>query len=340
MLPVKYLYLKKIMLLGMGFFLFLFSPQAGQAEELVPGQRDDIPLISQEQEDRIDDTQVKVSEYLVSAATWFDSFFDDGRYEEEANRTQMRLKLSTGIDRHNHFEFKPRISLRLHVPKFSRKLNLTIFANDDEDFDVDTDPGDVNSREDEANVTAALRYFFRQSKAKNISTSAGVSFKYVYIGLRYRGSYDYGIWQGRLTSRLRYYTDDGWESKNRYDIERPLSDKFLFRTTVEGDFLEEERGLSHGLIFSLYQALKIDRALHYDIGTYFDTRPNYHMTDTVIRVRYRQRFYRDWLVFEVAPQISFPEEYDREVNPGIIFRLEAEFGYASYEKQIKQIFSF
>lgn len=174
----------------------------------------------------------------------------------------------------------------------------------------------------------------------NISTTAGVSFNYAYAGLRYRGVYDYGTWQGRFVSRMRYYTDDGWESRNQYDIERHIFDKLLFRTTAEANWQEKENGIPHVLIFSLYQVLNADRALHYDIGNYFNTRPNYQMTDIVFRVRYRQRFYRDWLVAEVAPQVSFPKEYDREFNPGIIFKLEAEFGYKSYKDQMKQIFSF
>ena len=311
-----------------------------KAKDVMQGTRDDVPLVSQEREDSIDEKHEQTSEYLISAATWFDSFFGDERYSAEENRTTARLQLTTGMDRHESFEFKTRVRWRLHVPGIDKRLNLLISANDDEDFDVDKAAGNLNSRDDDSNLTASLQRFLVQTKSMNISTTAGLSYNYVYAGLRYRGKFDYGSWQGRLVSRFRYYTDDGWETRNQYDIERQVSDTLLFRTTFEASWEEKKNGVPHRVIFSLFHVIGLDKALNYEIGNYFNTRPNYEMTDIVFRLRYRQRFYRDWLVLEASPLISFPQEYDREFNPGIIFKLEAEFGYKSYQNQFNNIFLF
>ncbi len=320
------------------FFFFAILP--GQATEVDgKAQKEKMPLISTETEAYLDTKQEEFSGHLITAATWFDSFFDNERYSAEENRSTARLKLSAGIDRHESFEFKPRIRLRLHLPGANERLNLLITGNDDEDFDVDR-AGGRNSRDDDADLSVGLQYFLGQTEKMNISATGGVSYNYVYGGLRYRGAYDYGSWQGRLVSRLRYYTDDGWEFRNQYDIERQVSDALLFRTTLEADWEEVENGVPHGLIFSLFQVLRSDRALHYEIGNYFETSPNYHLSDMVFQLRLRQRFYRDWLVAEVAPLVSFPKEYDREINPGIIFKLEVEFGHKSYTNQFGRIFSF
>ncbi|MBU1233698.1 MAG: hypothetical protein KKC77_12475 [Proteobacteria bacterium] len=311
-----------------------------KAEEVIQGNKDDIPLLSQETEATVDETHEQVSEKLLTAATWLDSFFDDTRYVAEENRTRAKLKLSAGIERDGSFEFKPRVSLRLHLPHTEGRLNLLISANDDEDFDVDRSANALSSRDDESNLTGAFRYFLRETEKMNISTTAGLSLNYAYAGMRYRRLFDYSSWQGRFTSRLRYYTDDGWESRNQYDIERQVSDRLLFRTTLEANWEEEYNGLPHAVIFSLFQVLKADRAILYDIGNYFQTSPSYQMTDTVFRLRYRQRFYRDWLVFEIAPQVAFPKEYDRDFTPGIIFKLEADFGYTTNREQFDNIFAF
>jgi len=47
---------------------------------------------------------------------------------------------------------------------------------------------------------------------------------------------------------------------------------------------------------------------------------------SIFQVRYRQRFWRDWLFFEVAPQISWPRERDYEFVSGILLRFEMYFG--------------
>jgi hypothetical protein len=311
-----------------------------QAEKVMQGNKEDIPLLNEEFEEMMDEKHQKVGEYLVSAATWFDSFFDNSRSEAEENKSTFRLRLDGGWDKYEDFEFKPRVSFRLHLPGMDNRWNLLISARDDEDFDVDRYGGGASQRDDDANVTAALQYFLLQSKNMNISTTAGLSLNYVYAGLRYRGSYEYGSWQGRFTSRFRYYTDDGFESINEYDLERRVSETLLFRTTLHGDWYEDKNGLAHGIVFSLFQVLNSDRAVLYDVGNSFQTSPNYYLADTVVRLRYRQRFYRDWLIFEVAPQVSFPREHDRNFNPGLVLRLEVEFGYESYEKQFDNIFRF
>ncbi len=311
-----------------------------QAEKVIQGNKEAIPFFSEGAEEVFDEKHQQVGEYLVSAATWFDSFFDNSRSEAEVNKSTARLRLDAGWDKYEDFEFKPRVSLRLHLPGMDNRWNLILSARDDEDFDVDRHPGGSDRREDDANVTAALQYFLLQSEKMNISTTAGLSYNYMYAGLRYRGSYEYGSWQGRLTSRFRYYTDDGFESINEYDLERQVSENLLFRTTLDADWYEEKSGLAHGIVFSLFQVLNSDRAILYDIGNSFQTSPSYQHVDIVFRSRYRQRFYRDWLIFEIAPQVSFPKEYNRNFNPGLIVRLEAEFGYKSYKKQFDNIFRF
>lgn len=120
-------------------------------------------------------------------------------------------------------ENKTRAKLRLHLPGAKDRLNLLISANDDEDFEVDRS-NSLNSRDKESDLTGSLQFFFKQTEKINISTSLGLSTSYSYAGGRYRGYYDYGAWQGRFTSRLRYYTDDGFESRNQYDIERQVSE--------------------------------------------------------------------------------------------------------------------
>ena len=64
------------------------------------------------------------------------------------------------------------------------------------------------------------------------------------------------------------------------------------------------------------------------------------LTDFQIKLRYRQRFFRDWLVLEVAPLITFPAEYDHQFNPGILTRFEIDLGYLQDQEAYESIFKF
>ena len=58
----------------------------------------------------------------------------------------------------------------------------------------------------------------------------------------------------------------------------------------------------------------------------FFTKSKFHLNETVLRTRYRQRIWRKWLFYEVNPQVAFRNNDDFRYTPGIEFRLEASFG--------------
>jgi hypothetical protein len=94
---------------------------------------------------------------------------------------------------------------------------------------------------------------------------------------------------------------------------------------VNGTWLEEQPDYFYSLGFALFRPLNESAAIEYQLVNGFRTDP--HRLDRVtLRIRHRQKIWRDWLAFEAAPEVSFPEERDFEPVPAILFRLEATFG--------------
>ena len=311
------------------------------AEAWGKSQGDDIPLLDRQQEGEVDAAQDMATSELLWAAQWIDSFFDDGRSTAEENTTRGTLALGLGYSRKDSFEIKPRFDLRLRLPHLSNRLNLFISAAEDKDFNADSDPisshpahGDAEKRE----MNAGLRYFLTESRKYNLSFDSGASWDYLFAGVRFRYLQDFGIWRGRFANQLRYYSDDGLKNVTSYDLERELASKLLFRATTSVNLYENEDGIPHAQHFRVYQVLSPLQALSYEIGLYADTEPSYKMTDSQLVVRYRQRFFRDWLMLEVSPRLTFPEEDGREANPGVVVKLEATFGYQADEEGYRKIF--
>lgn len=329
----------------LSFALFFFIGFAGSpsfsADKTAGKDKDHIPIVGEAAEKMMDETQEGVSKRVISAAEWLDSFFNDGRVTSEENKSRATLSLESKYTKNDDFELNPRISIRLKFPKLSKKINFLLQAADDEDFDVDGDPTHPGGRgADRGNLEAALQFFFLDTDSQNISTSFGGSYDYVYGGLRYRYWKDIGKWDLRFTDRARWYSDDGWENRASLDLERKISQKWMFRSITSATWAEIVDGVPHSEILRLYQVIDEEQAILYETGIYLDTEPDYDVTDIQLKVRYRQRFYRDWLVLEIAPQVTFPKDYDREANPGIIFKLEADFGYESEDQMFRKIFSF
>ncbi|MBU1566470.1 MAG: hypothetical protein KJ630_12695 [Proteobacteria bacterium] len=304
-------------------------------------QGDDIPLLDKQQEKKFDATQTEASTMLLNTAQWLDSFFDDRTSVSEANQTRATVKLALGYSKKDNFEIKPRFDLRLKLPSLSSRLNFLFEAAEDEDFHVENDPlsnKTMHQDSDNRKLAAALQYFVKEGETDNFSVETGSSLKYMFAGLRYRTNQDFGAWKGRFANRLRYYSDDGWENNTTYYLDNQLSAKLLFRVTSSINLLEGVSGVPHAQQFKMYQVLSAYQAIAYESGFYFNTEPSYQMTDTQFVIRYRQRFYRDWLVLEVSPRLSFPEEHDRHANPGIAVTFEAALGYNQNEAAYRRVF--
>lgn len=308
-------------------------------------QGDHIPYVDEEHQVQLDELQKKGSVLVIGAAEWIDSFFDDPRYLAEENRTRAKVKLGLGYSKLYELETYSSIDLRVSLPRLEGKANVFLRMNDDSDFEADSSPipntvgGDKNDNEP---LTAGVQYFLTAGEKYNISTEAGLSLDYVYGGLRYRHLHSLfsDEWTGRFTNRIRWYSDDGWEDKASYDIEKFFGERFLSRTIFTGLVSEATDGLPFSGITRLFQVIDIDTAISYDVAAYFNTKPEFELTDFQIRFRYRQRFFRDWLVLELTPQITFPAEYDHEFNPGIITKFEFDFGYLGDRKTYDSIFEF
>lgn len=319
--------------------LVIFSVSSSYAvETTVPDN--DIPLLDSEQEVYLDEKQEEISEVLIGAALWVDSFFDDPRYISEENKTRAKVKLALGYSRNDSLEFQPSIDLRFKVPRLENKLNILVSAATDQDFDTDSNSTSDTELTEKDQINVSAQYFLLAAEKYNLSTTLGGSYNYLYAGLRYRYLHDFGPWQARFTDRLRYYTNDGWENKAELDLERHFSEQWFFRTILNAKWQEEEESIPYAAILRVYHVLNKENALLYEVGNYFETDPNHHLSDFQLKVRYRQRFYRDWLVLELTPMVSFPADHDREINPAFIAKLEFDFGYLSEQTEYDTIFKF
>ncbi len=284
----------------------------------------------------IEKSHGRISRTILSSARWIDSFFEHERVEHETNKTRVKAKISSFTEDDQGWDLGVSASLKLVLPELNDRIAIEFSGDPEDESNIESKTYQGSVREDfrdtkEENFTAAIRYFLEATDKRNINISTGLRIRDIepiaYIGPRYREDFDWGRWTFRATQRFRWYTDDGLQSKTSFDLERPLYEKFFFRSSVGGAWFEDEHGYFYGINFSLGHPLSHVRAIEYEWNNSFQTRPYNRMEEVNFRVRYRQRLAWDWLTLEVAPQISFPKDRDYEPTLGLLFRLEAIFGF-------------
>lgn len=282
----------------------------------------------------IDTLHGGISRRILSTADWLDSFFLDERAVKEENHTYVRFRYDVFPEEKSGVRYGPTVDLRLVLPELQKKTHL-VFSSE-QPTPAPGAPAEPNTTgagvgpAPERHATAAIHYFFKSTTEESVVLRVGavvnLTSPALFIAPRYRLLIPLKPWDFRFSQEVVYRTDTRWQSETQFDLERPLSHELFFRTNVTGIWKEQERGYSYSLNFSVRQPLGASHALNYTWSNSYQTRPVNELTNVGLSVGYRHSFWREWLFYEIAPQVRFPRDRNFDVTPGILFRIEMFFG--------------
>ncbi|MGD9020534.1 MAG: hypothetical protein PVF46_01960 [Lysobacterales bacterium] len=281
---------------------------------------------SEQRDDLLEWQKEKLETQVQRAAQWVDSFFSDPDYVAEAASSQFRFRPEIYYRKEQGTDLRANMALKLHLPNLNRKVSLVIGSSPD-----DTGFGD-SAEEDAEESVIGLQFFGKMRKRWHTSLSAGLTFDEFAAYIGPRGRY----WKNfnertslRFSQAVRWQTNNYWQILSRLDINHTLPGGYMFRQTFDGRWRAEKsdkEGYRTRISSILTRYLSSSAGLQYDFTTIIHTRPDTHVDRYTLAVRYRMRSSRDWLYYEIAPQVSFEDEFDYAANPGIRLRLEFFYG--------------
>ena len=285
---------------------------------------DSIPLTTPESS--LDRHHDFVDSQVLRAGQWVDGFFDDPNNVAESTSTQFRIRPGFYYRKEQGAKFKFKASVKIRIPGLGKKVSFIAGADENGDG---TDGAD---HDDEDESIVGLQFFLSDSVKWNTSITAGVKFNDFagLIGPRFRYQTAMGEKSSiRFTQTFRWQTNNYWDIGTRVDLNFVLNQRFFFRQTVYGRWRGEEsdeKGYRTRVSSVLSQKLNDTTGLQYDFSTIFHTKPDNHVDKYTLALRFRQRTSREWLYYEIVPQLSFEDEFDYKANPGIRLRLEIFYG--------------
>lgn len=269
---------------------------------------------------------------VTGTAEWLDSFFIDDRIEVEDNRSHILLRNDNLWREGETGDHTLDIRARLRLPALEDRLELAITGADEEDAWLPTDgTATTESEEDEAGITdLTLRFVQDVSDRMNLRYESGARFKGVgvqaFVGVRYRQNIPLpGKWTGRFIERGRWYTDTGWESRGRLQIDRRLSPAFLARLEGTADADEPREGWFYSAGPRLFQQLSNNRVIRYEVQGYWAFAREERLQQVAARLHYRQRLWQNWVFAELVPAVIWPQAEDYDPTPQLLLRLDAYF---------------
>ena len=104
-----------------------------------------------------------------------------------------------------------------------------------------------------------------------------------------------------------------------------MSEPVLFRATSNATWLNDKQNFDLRQDLSIYHTVNDRTALLYQASAIGVTNPESQVTDYVVSILYRYRLHRDWMFFELSPQLHFPKINNYRSSPSLSMRLEMLF---------------
>ncbi len=298
-------------------------PDKQLTDEAAEATEEDVP-----EDKALDRHKSWVDTRVQDASQWIDSFFGDPNYDNEIATSQIRLRPELYYRDEQGAKARMKASFRFDLPNAGRKTNLVI----GNDYDGGSFGDSVEDEDDDLFV--GFQFFGKQSRHWHTSLSAGVKFNEFagFVGPRiryYKALSEKRSW--RFTQSVRWQTNNFWQINSRLDFNFVLGTRYFFRQTFDGRWRgekSEEEGYRTRVSSFLTRRLKNSAGLQYEFTTIFHTKPDTHVDKYTLAFHYRKRTKRDWLYYEIVPQLSFENEFDYKANPGIRLRVEVFYGAA------------
>ncbi|MBB3169654.1 hypothetical protein FHS30_002867 [Simiduia aestuariiviva] len=277
----------------------------------------------------LDNTREYLHETAQEPVIWFDNFFAVKRGPSHASH-DLRLTPKFDCSDIQGCDFSFSVRSRVTLPYTQERLRL-LLTNEDPDTLFDSlDRRSVTPSQSERRnpISAALSWALRTTEDYNISISSGLQLR---TPIR-------AFVQANTTGRLKltdkaqvtggqsvyYRSDEGAGARTQIDVDHSMADsrQDILRWRQRYDVNEETTGVDwHSSVEYLHQ---VDRDLAWGAGV--ASNGNIHTSALAdghrVWLRYRKRFYREWLFWELQPYVRWDREHGFDHDPGIELSLE------------------
>ena len=277
-----------------------------------------------------------IEENLYGTVAWFDHFFaDDAKKDVGSPYSSLQWTNEFRWDQLQHFVFRTWVRASIRLPHLSGRWRLVISGENKGDPTAykPEDPGNPGLATTATDRQGSTELIYELFRAPNTIVDVGVGVRikippdaYLRTRLVHARELGYGI-IGRLTVTPYWGAADGFGESNQIDFERPIGEQTLLRWGNSLTIAEGSNGWNWGTEVSVLHRLSDKSAVTVAGSANGPTRPSTVAGNYRVYTTYRRNFAREWLFFELEPDINWPRQDDggRKAVWGGTFRVEVNF---------------
>ena len=294
----------------------------------------------------LDQTHDLVDSGICHPAVWFDGFFGwDHMLEEVRPNTFVKWRNSARWTEGSKANYIGDLYIRYQLPSMRRLLKrarLVLESRSEEDK-FKTQPGQPVSpgfNPDTGNRTGSIAvqtdlFSYLYSLAR---FDAGIKLHWPldpFARFRYQYTKPFGeVYLIRFQQIALFRYIEHFSETTQVDLERTITKFTLIRWSNYATYTEGTAGITWNTGVSLITQLTPKSAISYDTNMWGVNHPEWAVQNYRAGILYRRNFYRPWLFFELAPEITWPKDasqagYTSKKNSvyALMATLEVQFGH-------------
>ncbi|HEY7761088.1 MAG TPA: hypothetical protein VIA64_16860 [Burkholderiales bacterium] len=250
-----------------------------------------------------------------------------GSYVALGGRAILRRQRDDGS------EFEPVTRVRLNLPRTEERLKLLV------DRDIENLSKSTAQRETEVqagvaerddNPYLALRAVAAERLGIGLTADAGVRLRRAdldpFVRLHAERIFAWRGWSIPLSETLLWRESDHGSAATELAFLYPLSQRHALALISNATWRHSLGGFDLGQTASLFWRTSERSVAAAELVVIGHTEPQTEVTAFSAALRYRRLLHRDWLVFELRPQLTYPRDKDFRAIPSFTLQLEAWFG--------------
>lgn len=247
-------------------------------------------------------------------------------------------------DEFKGFDHRFRFRVRMPLPHLDERYNAFIGTFDRDEFVTEREQqsGAIPRQRtgggvEEDQTLLGIQYREREGGAR-FEADAGIRIRspidpFVKGGYRFEHTTE-----GHIVLTFReigfWQNSEGFGFTSRIDVERALDIDSLIRWTASGTISQESEGVRGYTSLTWYRALPENRGIAAQIFSSGEFDAPVPLEEYGLRVAYRKRIFRDWLVLELRPSVTWPRERrdePRKASWGFGIGFEMFFGENGFQ---------
>lgn len=298
------------------------DPQASE-----PPLTEDMGLL-----ETVDEQRDYLSQKIVTLSKGIDEFFGDKRYFQEHNHSVIQLGLNEVMDTGGNHQMVGEMLAKLDLPAAQRRFQLVLESNPEQktanESRQDVAPQNKTTPKPEQ-YAASLRFERKEEERLHFSSELGAKFQFPldpFARTRVSYSIPFDEWRLKLAETLFWFSSIGLGETSQIDLEHQLGPPVLFRATSTATCMEAPQNCDLRQDLTVYHTLSDRAVMQYQLSVLGISEPKLAETNYIMQTRFRYRLHKNWVFYEINPQISFPKTDYFRMNALLLLRLEVLFG--------------